>query len=286
MKICLIQVPYDLGRENIGMGNAPQRYLQAGVEQRLKERGFEVRTSGVRRGTPFQDTLSSVAAVNKLLAQEVGQAIEQDEFPLILGGSCNVCLGALSGFDHSQSGIIWFDAHGDFNTPETTISGYFDGMPLAIATGHCYQDLWAQISADDPVADVRTLIVGARDLDPKERALLEGTEVQIAAEEEMRQEGNTTIFTDRLDKLAARVRDIYLHLDIDVLDPQEAPAVNFPTPQGLSGEAVEQALRLIGDRFHIKAASLTAYNPERDQEGKTLQVGLRLINALAESASR
>ncbi|WP_165423792.1 arginase family protein [Ktedonosporobacter rubrisoli] len=284
MKIRLIQVPYDLGQENIGMGKAPERYLQAGVEEMLSRQGFTVTVERIQREGPFQNLLHTVAEVNTRLAQAVRQAIAQDEFPLILGGTCSVCMGTLSGFDHSQSGIIWFDAHGDFNTPETSISGYFDGMSLAIATGHCYQDLWSQIGNSVPVAEDHTLLIGVRDLDPQEEKDLKQSQIHIASVESVQRARETADFASQLDELAMHVHDIYLHFDLDVLDPQDEPGINFPTPGGPSLQEVEQALHMIAKRFHVKAAALTAYNPELDREDKTLRVGMHLLSVLAESA--
>jgi len=203
---------------------------------------------------------------------------------LVLGGTCNVCLGTLSGFDHSQSGIIWFNAHGDFNTPETTVSGYFDGMSLAIATGHCYRDLWSQVGNSTPVSEAHTLLVGVRDLDLQEGENLNRSHIHVASVESVQGAGRTADFAPQLDELAAHVHDIYLHLDLDVLDPQESPGSTYPTPGGPSMQEVEQALRMIVKRLHVKAAALTAYNPELDREDKTLRVGMHLLSVLADSA--
>jgi arginase len=281
MKLHLIQVPYDLGREEVGMGKAPQRLLQAGADQLLAEQGFEVSVERVRREQPYRDEHSAIADVQRQLAGAVRRAMAQGKVPVVLAGTCNVSLGTLGGFEHAQTGIIWFDAHGDFNTPETTISGYFAGMPLAIVTGHCYQDLWAQVGDSTPVKDAHTLLAGVRDLDPPERKLLEHTEVTVVSTQDMKHGGLKTRFVEQLERLAARTNEIYLHVDLDVLDPEEAPGVDFRAPDGLTETELAQALHSVGERFQVKAIALTAYNPDRDSEDKTLHVGLRVLALLA-----
>ncbi len=281
MKLHVIQVPYDLGREEVGMGKAPARFLQAGADQLLSEQGYEVSVERVQCAQPYRDEHSAIADVQRQLAGAVRQAIAQGKVPVVLGGTCNVSLGTLGGFEHVQTGIIWFDAHGDFNTPETTLSGYFAGMPLAIVTGHCYQDLWAQVGDNTPVKDAHTLLAGVRDLDPPERQLLEHTEVAVVTTQDMKNDGLATQFVEQLNWLATRTNEIYLHVDLDVLDPEEAPGVDFRASDGLSEAELAQALHSVGERFQIKAIALTAYNPDRDREDKTLHVGLRVLTMLA-----
>jgi arginase len=281
MKLHLIQVPYDLGREEVGMGKAPQRFLQAGADKLLAEQGFVVSVERVQRAQPYRDEHSAIADVQRQLAKVVQQTMEEGKVPVVLGGTCNVSLGTLGGFDHAQTGIIWFDAHGDFNTPESTISGYFAGMPLAIVTGHCHQDLWAQVGNSTPVKESHTLLAGVRDLDPPERELLEHSEVAVLTTQGMQHGGLASQFVAQLERLAARTREIYLHVDLDVLDPQVAPGVDFRAPDGLSEAELAQALHSVAERFQVKAIALTAYNPDRDVEDRTLHVGLRVLTMLA-----
>ena len=281
MKLHVIQVPYDLGREEVGMGKAPPRFLQAGADHLLAEQGYEVSVERVQRAQPYRDEHSAIADVQRQLADAVREAMEQGKVPVVLGGTCNVSLGTLGGFDHAGTGIIWFDAHGDFNTPETTISGYFAGMPLAIVTGHCYQDLWAQVGNSTPVREAHTLLAGVRDLDPPERQLLEHSEVAVVTTQAMKNGGLATQFVEQLNRLAGRTQEIYLHVDLDVLDPEMAPGVDFRAPDGLSEAELAQALHSIGERFQVRAIALTAYNPDRDREDKTLHVGLRVLAMLA-----
>jgi arginase len=173
MDICLIQVPYTMGDERPGTSKGPERLLQGGAEKLVAAKGLTVTVERVDRGEPFRDSGNASLIVSKRLAGIVRQAIAAKQLPLALAGGCDVSKGILSGFDHGQCGVVWFDAHGDFNTPETTTSGYFDGMSLAVITGHCYQNYWAQIGNCTPIPESATLLLGVRDLDSAEREHLD-----------------------------------------------------------------------------------------------------------------
>lgn len=116
MHVCLIQVPYMIGDEHHPASKGPKRFVEAGVERLLTEKGMGVTLECVQRGKPFRDSANASLAVCKELASIVGRAVAAGQFPLVLAGSCDASKGILSGFDHSRCGVVWFDAHGDFNT--------------------------------------------------------------------------------------------------------------------------------------------------------------------------
>jgi arginase len=282
MDICLIQVPYTMGDERPGSSKGPERLVQAGATKLVTSKGVAVTIEQVDRGESFRDSGNASLVVGKRLAPIVRQAIGSKQFPLVLAGGCDVSKGILSGFDHGRCGVVWFDAHGDFNTPETTTSGYFDGMSLAVITGHCYHSYWAQIGNSTPIPESATLMMGVRDLDPAEREHLDHSAVQVVKWHEGKPQRDVRVV---LDKLAQRVPEVYLHIDMDSLDPQVAPGVVFdPVPGGLSLEDMEECIRAVFARFQVRAATLAVYNPDRDQNDKTLRAGLRIIEVLAEAA--
>jgi arginase len=281
MDISLIQVPYTMGDERQGSSKGPERLVQAGANKVIAANGIVVTVKRVERGEPFRDSGNASLVVSKRLALFVRQAIAANQFPLVLAGGCDVSKGILSGFDHGQCGVVWFDAHGDFNTPETTTSGYFDGMSLAVIAGHCYRNYWAKIGNNTPIAESATLLLGVRDLDPAEKEHLDHSAVQVVKWHEGKPQGDVRV---ALDRLAQRVPEVYLHIDMDSLDPQVAPGVVFdPVPGGLSLEDMEEAIRSVFARFRVRAVTLSVYNPERVQYEKTLRAGLRIIEVLAEA---
>jgi arginase family enzyme len=172
--VCLIKVPYHAGDERIGSSQGPDRLLEAGADELLAARGLDVTVETIERGAPFRDTAASAAQVNKQLADLVRRVIDADQLPIILSGSCNSAMGVLAGFDHGRCGTVWLDAHADFNTPESSVSGFFPGMSMAVITGHCYRNYWGQIGDNTPLAEEAVAMFGVRDLSPgAERERLE-----------------------------------------------------------------------------------------------------------------
>jgi arginase len=265
MNVCLIQVPYMAGDERAGSSRGPERYVAAGAEWLVTANGAVGRTVRADRGDAFRDTVSASFAVCRDLARLVRQAVDHGEFPFVLAGGCDATKGVLSGFDHASTGVVWFDAHGDFNTPESTISGYFPGMSLAVITGHCYRAAWTQIGDSEPVPENATLLIGVRDLDPAERERLEASAIEVVPWRGGQPQAD---IHEALDRLGAHVREVYLHVDIDALDPAVAAGVvDRPVPGGLSLEQAEEAIRAVTTRFALRAVDLAVYNPDLDEGG-------------------
>lgn len=283
MDVCLIQVPYHAGDESVGSSKGPQRLLEAGADGVLTARGIAVTLERVDRGAPFRDTAASAARVNSQLADRVRRAVDAGQLPLVLSGSCNSSMGVLAGFDHVRCGAVWLDAHGDFNTPETTVSGFFAGMSMAVITGHCYRNYWAQIGDSTPMVEDTVVMYGVRDLWPEaERERLERSAIRVVEWRDGRPQGDVLA---PLDELARRVDEIYLHIDFDSFAPEIAPGIaDEPAPGGLSLGDAEEIIRGTVERFRIRAATLATFTPERDEGGKTLHVALRIIELLGDYA--
>jgi arginase len=280
--IGLIQVPYTVGDENQGSSRGPERLVQAGAEKLVAAQGASVALERIDRGDAFRDSGNASLIVGKRLASVVGRAVEAKQFPLILAGRCDVSKRILSGFDHAQCGvvIVWLDAHGDFNTPETTASGYFDGMSPAVITGHCYQNYWAQIGNSAPIPESATLLLGVRDLDPCEEEGLARSSIQMVRWHEGKPQSSVLA---AFDHLALRVPEIYLHIDMDCLDSKVAPGVIFnPVPGGIVLSDIEDAIRAGFACFRVRACTLAVFNPDRDRDDKTLRTGL--IEVVADAA--
>jgi arginase len=258
--------------------------LEAGADRQLASRGIGARVEQAERGRPFRDTATAAADVNKQVAALVAKAHQRRELPILLAGSCNSSLGALAGFRHESCGAVWLDAHADFNTPETTISGFFAGMSAAVITGHCYRAYWAEIGDNTPLAEQDIVMFGVRDVSPQaELERLERSAIQVVAWRDGKPDQDILA---PLDSLASRVRDVYFHVDFDAFAPEVAPGVaDEPVPGGLSLEDAERIVDATSDRFRILAATLATYTPELDQDDKTLQVALRLIEMLGDYAS-
>jgi arginase len=284
MDVCLVEVPFHAGDDGHPSSRGPRRLLEAGGAEQFAERGVSVTVERAGRETAFRDTASSSAEVNRQVARLVRRAVASGRLPIVLAGSCNSCLGVLAGFEHRRCGAVWLDAHADFNTPESTASGFFAGMSAAIISGHCYRHYWAQIGDNRPLAEGTIAMFGVRDLSPQaERERLQRSEIQVVRWRDGQPDGD---IAGTLDDLARRVRDVYLHIDFDAFAPELAPGIaDEPVPGGLT---LEQAATIIGataERFRIRAATLATYTPNRDREERTLRLALSVIELLANLVS-
>jgi arginase len=280
VRVCLIQVPYMAGDDRHPAAAGPQALVDAGLPERLSASGHGVRTATVGRPGPFTDTASASLVVNAELARVVREASAVGDLPLVLAGSCSASLGVLAGLGAGRRGAVWVDAHADFNTPDSSASGFFPGMSLAIATGHSYRRYAREAGAEHVLAEEDVLLVGVRDLSPaEERERLERSAVRVVPWLGGSPQGDVGA---ALADLAERVEDVYLHVDLDGLDPAAAPGVaDEPVPGGLSPEQLEATINAAGERFRIAAATLATFTPVRGEDGRTLALALAAVEQIA-----
>jgi arginase len=298
VRVVLLPVAYHLGRPGVGVGAAPQALLAAGAADLLRTDGHAVDVVEVHRSGPLLDELSAVVELNAALAVQVRRAHAAGALAVVLGGDCNVALGVVAALSGSASGVVWFDAHGDFNTPESSPSGFLDGMPLAIACGICHRHIWEALDGE-PVPESRVAHVGGRDLDPDEQRLLSASRVSVVSALALGRQAPADALAPALAAISGRrgsrprrpneqrtVENVYVHVDLDVLDPTMAPAVDYAAPGGLEPDELIQALHAVGERFAIPVVSLTAFDPEQpDPEGRTLLQALEILRELVAVAS-
>jgi len=268
------------------MGGGPEHFVRNGIERALRDDGYEVAVECVEARSPFRAEIKTAFELYRTLAERVRAACEGGAFPLVLSGNCNSSLGTVAGVGADGLGVVWFDAHGDFNTPETTESGFLDGMGLATAAGLCWKKMAASIPNFRPVAGDRLLHVGGRDFYPEERALFEQAGGTIVGAELIRQTGVAEALGPALEALGARAARVYLHFDLDVLDPASAPANEFAAPDGLDVGQVREAVRMIGERFNVCAGAVASYDPGCDKGDEVLGAGVAIIKSILSAAAR
>ncbi|MGK2963375.1 MAG: arginase family protein [Gemmatimonadaceae bacterium] len=273
MKIDLILVEYDSGHHRYRMGAGPQRLLEWGLAERLESNGHTVR---VKRIEP-EGTDTSEAGISfdlqRALSKAVKAACSEWSFPLVLSGNCMSALGVTAGLRAAgrPSAVCWLDAHADFNTPDTTESGFLDGMAVATLTGRSWKSLAASIPGFVPTPEWQVVLIGARDLDVAEAAALDESGVRRTTWKE-----TDTLF----DAISSDTRSLYLHIDLDVLDPAVGKANSYATPGGMTVEDVLGLLESARRRFDIVAASMTAYDPIVDPGGRIARAAIDLAQGL------
>lgn len=219
----------------------------------------------------------TIASYSVGLANEIDALLDGPRFPLVLGGDCSILIGsALALRRKGRFGLIYLDAHSDCQTPESSETGGVAGMPLAIATGRG-PDLLTRLESRRPyIAESDAVLVGCRDLfdvTGTEEKWVAGTEIRVRDLKEIRLLGPERVTADVLDYLAkAGVDGVWIHLDVDVLDPTIMPAVDSPDPGGLSTEELSRLLAPLMHSAMVRGMQITIYDPERDPGGGAAEI--------------
>lgn len=282
MNIQIIQVPYDSGHRSQRSGRGPEHVVSSGLVQALQQDGHEVAVELIESQTEFRAEVQTQFELYRTLAVHVARARQAGSFPLVLSGNCGATLGVIANPNNRRQGIVWFDAHGEFNTPETTTSGFLDGMGLAIATGRCWTRLAASIPGFRPIPPSSILLIGGRDFDEGEKERLEEAGVIVIDAASLETSGLSNALGRALSRLSVAVDEIHLHLDPDVFDPTEAPANSFQTGTqgGMSVAQVSEAIQQIKNDWPITSATIASYDPEYDPQSKTLDAFLQLTKQI------
>lgn len=272
----LIVVPYELDRLRDGVGRGPEKLLEAGAERALSADGAKVETELVELEGEHSNEIGACFDLIGRISSRVSAAVGDGAFPVVLSGSCFAAVGVVAGLGEPDPGVAWFDAHGDFNTPDSTIEGYFDGMGVAVLTGEAWQALRASVPGDGPIAESAVVLAGARDFDEAEEARLRASQIAWVPPERLASPDALAEAVDGLD-----ASGIYLHIDLDVLDRDVAPVNVYSAPGGPTAEQLEARVAELIDRFPVRAASLTAYDPERDPDERVPPIAMRLLELIA-----
>jgi arginase len=218
--VCLIDVPFAMGDDRHDASDGGRRLIGGGGRELFARRGIACRELRVARRAPFADTASACLAVHHELAAAVATAAAVGELPIVIAGSCDAATGVLGGLARERCGVVWIDAHADFNTPDSTVTGFFPGMALAIVTGHWYAAWWAQIGNAAPVPETHVALFGIRELSPDaERERVERSRILRVAWLDGQPDGDTDV---TVATLADRVEHVYPHIDLDALDPSRS----------------------------------------------------------------
>jgi arginase len=262
----LILVPWDSARLDWRMGRGP-RVLAPLVTKRLEQDGHSVRETTIDATEPTAEIRTAFELASGI-AGSVRAAVGRGESPIVLAGNCISSLGTISAIAHKDLALVWHDAHGDLNTPETSTSGFLDGMALAACTGRCWNPMTATIPGFMPVRETRVHLAGARDLDPAEEAVLSEGRISHGADPTRALRGAS---------------GFYAHVDLDVLDPERVgPANVFATPGGVLADDVVAVIRNATAHAPLRALAITAYDPAVDHSGKVAAAAVEIVAALTQ----
>jgi arginase len=288
MRVSLLGVPMDLGADRRGVDMGPSAIRYAGLSDRLRALGVEVDDLGTV-AVPDPDTraigdarvkyLEPIVSVAAATADRVAQAVEQGSLPVVLGGDHSIALGSISGVARVRRplGVIWFDAHADYNTLDSSPSGNIHGMILAALAGLGDPRL-VNAAGQGPHVDPRHIaILGARDLDPGERVLLRETSVAVYTMTDLDRRGMDEITREAIDRVTDGAAGLHVSFDMDVMDPREAPGVGTPIPGGVTYREAHLGMELVALSGRLTSLDVVEVNPILDRENRTAILAAELV---------
>jgi arginase len=289
--ITVIGVPMDLGQMRRGVDMGPSAIRYAGVVERLENLDYRVEDFGdIDIARPEKQSienegnlknLQGVIDASEKLSQTVSNVISNKKFPLVLGGDHSIAIGTLAGVSkhYENLGVIWYDAHGDLNTADTSPSGNIHGMPLAVSIGIGHERLTNISDYTPKIKPENIVIIGARSLDEGERELIKERGIKVYTMHEVDRLGMAKVMEETIEYLA-HTDGVHLSLDLDGLDPHDAPGVGTPVLGGISYRESHLAMEMLAEAEVITSAEFVEVNPILDEKNKTATVAVALMGSL------
>ncbi len=291
-RIQVIGVPIDLGAGRRGVDMGPSALRIAGLYERLTKLGYEVGDAGDVRahipetadpGNPHARFLDEIARVSAEVAGLVRDALDGGAVPLVLGGDHSITMGSVTGSAGwararaQEIGLLWFDAHADMNTPDTTPSGNVHGMPLAVALGSGDPSVVELGGWSPKVAPEKTVLIGARDVDRAEHPLIRESGIRVFTMREIDEIGIVGVLEEALAIVSDGTAGFHVSWDMDFMDPNYAPGVGTPVKGGVDYREGHLALEIVSDTDGMIAMDLVETNPILDDRNRTGVLGVELI---------
>jgi arginase len=286
--IRIIGVPLDLGQEQRGVDLGPGALRYAGISARLVGLGYEVQDIG-NVEVPVRDALTgerevhylpSILKVCEAVYQAGRTALEEGCIPVFMGGDHSMAIGSIGGVTHGErAGVIWIDAHADFNTPETTPSGNIHGMCVAALMGEGFQELVDVGRMGPKLQPADVVMIGIRELDPQEKHRLRDSGIAVYTMRDIDERGMACVAREALAKLRHLGR-LHVSLDLDGLDPMEVPGVGTTSPGGLTYREAQLLMEIIADTRQLASLDIVEINPILDHRNQTAKIAVELAASL------
>ncbi|MDG6983355.1 MAG: arginase [Nitrososphaerota archaeon] len=291
MKVGIIGAPVDLGQQRRGVDMGPSAIRIAKLEESLGALGHSVRDFGnipsadmatAAMGDKSARYLRDVVRQCEALAGKVSDAVRLGYFPLVLGGDQSASIGALAGLARSdpRQGIIWLDAHGDFNTVKTTPSGNIHGMALAAILGYGHPKLSKLGGVSPKAVEKNTVLIGGRSFDPEEAHAISKSKMTVFTMKDVDELGMKKVISEATKIAGAGVDNVHLSFDVDVVDPREAPGTGTPVRGGITYREAHLAMEMLSDSAEVTSAEFVEVNPILDTSNHTAELAVELALSL------
>jgi arginase len=295
-KITFIGVPLDLGAGRRGVDMGPSAFRVAEIHSRVRALGYEVADRGDidvfiqetrDAGDPRMKYLTEIRHTCEAVRDEVDAILGEGALPVVLGGDHSIAMGTIAGVSRhfgkkdERIGLIWFDAHGDMNTPETSPSGNIHGMPLAVALGIGEKSLVGLAGGDGPMVEgARAAVVGLRDVDPAERENIRESGIGAFTMRDIDERGMRAVMEEAIKRATSGTAGMHVSFDLDGIDPDYAPGVGTAAPGGLSYREAHLAMEMLFDTGKVLSAEFVEVNPILDHRNTTAKLGVELLASL------
>jgi len=285
----ILGVPMDMGQNRRGVDMGPSAIRYAGLQEHLQRLGYAVYDCGnldvpvveeVTEREPNARYVEAVAEVCNRIYQEILTCMAEDDFAIVLGGDHSISIGSIAAMARRRpTGVIWVDAHGDFNTPETSPSGNVHGMPVAALIGQGAPALVNVGYAGAKLQPSQIVMIGVRDLDPEERARLAESHISVFTMTEIDEHGIAEVTRRALDRLNF-IDALHVSLDMDALDPEDAPGVGTPVRGGISYREAHLLMEILAHSGKVRSMDIVEINPILDQRNRTAETAVTLAASL------
>jgi arginase len=290
-KIRIIGVPMDLGASRRGVDMGPSAVRVAGLQARIKQLGHQVEDFGnisvkqpeeMSYGEKRAKYIAEITDACKDLGATVQRSLEEGFLPLVLGGDHSIAAGSISGVaahfrkEKKSIGCIWLDAHSDMNTPETSPSGNVHGMPLSAVMGYGTEELYDLFGFKPKIEPQNVVLVGVRDLDAHEKKFIKKLGVKAFTMREIDERGMREVMSDALKYAMDDTDGIAVSLDMDFVDPSDAPGVGTPVRGGVTYREAHLAMEMIADSDAMVSMEIVEINPVIDEHNTTALLAVEL----------
>jgi arginase len=291
MKVGILGAPADMGQERRGVDMGPSAIRIARLQEGLEALGLRVKDYGNIQVADMSTALVGDAKVRyltdvvrqcELIAAKVSVCAKRGYFPLVLGGDQSASIGTLAGLASSGTdrGLIWLDAHGDFNTPRTTPSGNIHGMALAAILGYGHPKLTNLGGVTPKAVEKNTVLIGGRSFDPLEDKAISRSKMTVFTMREIDELGMKKVMQESMKVAGAGVSQVHLSFDVDAMDPREAPGTGTPVKGGLTYREAHLAMEMLYDSKSVTSAEFVEVNPILDTANHTAELVVELILSL------
>ncbi len=295
-KVRIIGAPLDLGAGHRGVDMGPSAFRVAGIHQAVRHLGFTVEDFGDIEahvaetrdpGNPHLKYLKEIRATCVTLRNVVTRTMDEGVLPVVLGGDHSIAMGTIAGVarhfrrQKEKPGLVWFDAHADANTEHTSPTGNIHGMPMAVCLGLGAKELLSIYDAKGPMIDgERAAIIGLRSVDLKERANVAQVGIGAFTMRHIDERGMRAVMEAAIQRALNGTAGIHVSIDLDAVDPEEAPGVGTPSPGGIGYREMHLALEMLADTERVSSVELVEVNPVLDRANQTAKLGVELLCSL------